>query len=123
MKARSGKSKVTDADPIAEFSFFAGGAPYADKDEYLSKALVFVIVTIEFEEGRGYEGADRWAVTVETGDGRGREIITLGANKRRNEQMRAARDHIAKRGPICGVCLKRSGRAYYLANATGARGS
>ncbi len=123
MKSRSGKSKGVGANPISEFSFSAGIAPYADKDEYLTKALTFDVVSIEFEEGRGYEGGDRWAVTVEPNDGRGREIVTLGANEKRDAQMRAAQDHIAKRGPIRGVSLKRSGRAFYLANGAGASAS
>ena len=95
---------------------FETGTPFAAKDEYLTKDLTFAVQAISLEKGRGYEGGDRWAVTVEPDDGRGQEILTFGANERRDEQMRAAADHIARHGAIRGVCLRRSGRAYYLHN-------
>jgi len=92
---------------------FGSARPYADKDEYASKELVFAILAIAFEPGQGYEGADRWAVTVKATD-RDAAILTLGANPKRDEQLRAAQAHLKRSGKIDGVVLHHSGNAYYF---------
>ncbi len=99
-----------------EFSF-SSATPYADKDEYLSKNLVFTIKAIDYQENAGYEGADRWAATVSPNDGRPDEIITLQANEKRDAELQAAAAHIAKRGPIANTKLVKSGKAYYFRKA------
>jgi hypothetical protein len=83
----------------------------------VAKALAFSIVAIEYEAGRGFDGTDRWAVTVDPEDGRGHEIITLSCNDKRDAQLKGGREHIARRGPIPPTCLKQSGKAYYFHNA------
>ena len=102
-----------------EFSF-GPTSPFADKSEYVDKKLLFTIREIELEIGRGFEGADRWSVTVEPDDERGTETLTFGCNKERDRQFSSARKYIAARGPISGVRLKKSGNAYYLETARGA---
>jgi hypothetical protein len=100
----------------AEFSF-SSGAQYADKDEFVAEGLVFSITAIEFQEGAGYEGADRWAITVSPEGGRPDEIITLQSNDNRDAELRAAADHIAKHGAIANTKLVKSGKAYYFRKA------
>jgi hypothetical protein len=104
-------------DPVANF-VFSGGAPYADKSEYISKDLAFTVAAITFEPGRGFDGQDRWALTVEPEDNRGQEILTFGCNDKRDDQLKVAQEHISRHGPIVGVRLKRSGKAYYLAKGS-----
>lgn len=116
------KPERARAEAEEEFSF-SNAVPYADKSEYISKELTFSVVAIEFEPERGYEGADRWAVTVESEDGRGREIVTFGSNEKRDEQMRKAQAYLARHGSIRGVHLRKSGNAYYLDNSLGRRAS
>ncbi len=113
--ARSERASTTPHD-AAEFSF-SSGAVYADKDEYIAKNLVVTINAIEFQPKGGFEGADRWAVTVSPDDGRPDEIITLQSNEGRDAELRAAAEHVAKHGPIYNVKLVKSGRAYYFRNA------
>lgn len=96
---------------------FSGALPYADKSEYIDKDLVFRIVAIDYQKGMGFEGSDRWAVTVERGDLGGEELLTFGCNEKRNAQMQAAATHIKQHGPIANTHLKKVGRAYYLESA------
>ena len=58
-------------------------------------------------------GQDRWALTVKVAD-RDREILSLGCNPKRDEQLAAAQAHLARGGTIKNVRLRRSGNAYYL---------
>lgn len=92
---------------------FGSGPRYADKAQYAEKKLLFTILAIAFEPGRGYEGADRWAVTVQV-EGRESEIITLESNPKRDEELHTAQSHLKRKGPIKGVRLVRSGNAYYF---------
>jgi hypothetical protein len=89
---------------------------YADKDEYISKSLVFTINKVYYQEEAGYEGANRWAVYVQPDDGRPEEIITLQCNTKRDGELFQALDHIADHGPIRNVQLVKSGKAYYFRN-------
>ena len=107
---REGASAAGDA---AEFSFSTAGF-YADKDEYLSKGLVFSITAVEFQESAGFEGTDRWAVGVSVSDGRPDEIITLQSNEGRDAELEAAAAHIAKHGPIRNTQLVKRGKAFYF---------
>ena len=95
---------------------FSSGALYADKDEYIAKKLVFTIKAIEFEEHGGFEGAPRWTITVSVDDGRPDDLITLQSNERRDAELQAAADHIAKHAPIRSAQLVKSGKAYYFRN-------
>jgi len=99
----------------AEFSFGSGKA-YADNEEYASKGLQFDIMEIAFEPGAGYEGRDRWALTVNCAD-REAEILTLGSNPKRDQQLREAEAHLKRGGSLKNVRLRQSGNAYYLADA------
>lgn len=112
--AVSRATKTARASGNDTFSFGSATA-YADNAEYAEKGLAFAILTIAFEPGRGYEGRDRWAVTVKAED-RDPEIMTLGANAKRDEQLRAAQAHLARGGAIKNVRLHRSGNAYYFTN-------
>ncbi len=64
---------------------------YADKDEYVAKKLVFTIKAIEYQEHGGFEGADRWAITVTARRWPPDEIITLQSNEKRDQQLQAAK--------------------------------
>jgi hypothetical protein len=101
----------------AEFSF-SKGPFYADKDEYIAKGLIFIIKSIERQPGAGYEGTDRWAITVTVDDGRPDEIITLQCNEKRDAELEAAAAHIRTHGPIQNAQLVKAGKAYYLRNVT-----
>lgn len=118
MKTESARSKRTPAksNGPAEFSF-STGALYADKDEIVSKKLVFTIKAIEFQENRGFEGAHRWAITVSFDDGRLDEIITLQSNDERDAELQSAAAHIEDHGPIGNTMLVKSGKAYYFRRA------
>jgi hypothetical protein len=111
----SSKRPPANSSDSAGFSF-AIGTPYADKTEYTEKNLLFKVASIEFEEGRGFDGADRWSVTVQPEDGRGSELLTFSCNDKRDQQMHAALQYINRNGPIHGVRPKRFGKAYYLDN-------
>ena len=111
-----GKRAPTTSHGSTEFSF-STGALYADKDEYVSKKLVFTINAIEFQEKRGFEGADRWAVDVSVADGRPDEIITLQSNEERDAELQSAAAHIENHGPISNTTLVKSGKAYYFRKA------
>jgi hypothetical protein len=108
-----GKRAPTVSNGSTEFTFSSVGL-YADKDEYLAKNLIFRMKGVKYEEGAGFEGSDRWAVTAAPNDGRPDEIITLQSNEKRDEQLYAAQEHIAKHGPIQNVRLTRSGKAFYF---------
>ena len=108
-----GKRALTTTNGSAEFSF-STGALYADKDEYISKKLVFTIKGVEFQENRGFEGANRWAVTVAVDDGRPDEIITLQSNEERDAELQSAAAYIENHGPIRNTTLVKSGKAYYF---------
>jgi len=98
----------------APFSF-GSGRTYANNDEYASKGLLFEVQAIAFEPGRGYEGRDRWALIIKT-EGREPEVMSLGSNPNRDEQLRAAQAHLEAGGTIENVRLRLSGNAYYLAD-------
>jgi hypothetical protein len=117
------RSKQTpNAEKTESFSF-STGAPYADKSEYIDKALSFAVTAVEREPGAGFEGDDRWAVTVEAEDGRGAELLTFSCNEKRDQQLIAARDYIARKGPILATRLKKVGKAFYLDNGAAQRAS
>src|ERR1700735_1434360 len=105
----------TQARAAARFSFST--APlFADKDEYITKRLVFTINAIDFQEKAGFEQTDRWALTVTVDDGRPDELITLPSNEARDAELRSAAESIAQDGPIHNARLVKSGKAYYLRN-------
>ena len=95
-----------------EFSF-GSGRVYADNAEYASKNIPFDILAIEFEPGRGYEGQDRWAVTVKAPD-HGREVLVLGSNPGRDEELKRAQAHLERGGPLTNRRLRRFDKAYYF---------
>ncbi len=106
----SGKSKTPDRPTT--FTFGTGRA-YTDNEEFASKGLLFDILAIAFEPGQGFEGRDRWAVTVKVED-RDPEIMSLGSNPGRDEKLREAQANIERQGPIKGVRLRMSDKAYYI---------
>lgn len=103
--------------PRNEF-VFRNGPPYADKDEFIAKALSFDILALDFEKNGGYEaGQDRWLVRVLVNDGRpDEELLSFGTNPARDEQFRSAQAYIASHGPITNVHLEKRGNAYYIVN-------
>ena len=94
------------------FSFGSTGS-FADNDEFVSKDLAFDVLAIAYEPGRGFEGRDRWAVTVKVAD-REPEILSLGSNPGRDEELRAHK-RTSNGGAIVNKRLRRSGNAYYFA--------
>jgi hypothetical protein len=95
-----------------EFSF-GSGRSYADNAEYASKNLSFDILAAAYEPGRGYEGKDRWTITVKAAD-REPEILSLGSNPKRDEELRAAQAHLERGATITNKRLRLSGNAYYF---------
>ena len=94
---------------------FGSGDSYADNSEYASKNLTFDVLAIVRETGRGFDGKDRWSLSVKATD-RDCEILTLGCNPKRDEELAAAQAHLARGGTIVNKRLRRSGSAYYLAD-------
>lgn len=94
------------------FSFGSGNV-YGDVSDYVSEKRTFDILAVAFEAGRGYEGRDRWALTVKAAD-REPEILTLGSNPSRDEQLRSAQAHLDGGGTIKNKRLRMSSNAYYL---------
>ena len=95
---------------------FDSGPPYANKDEYAAKSLIFEIRSIDYEAKAGFEGQDRWSICVHADDDRGEELITLQCNDKRDEQMRSAKAFIDANGAIKGSRLKKSGKTFYFEN-------
>ena len=95
---------------------FDAGTPYANKDEYAAKSLIFEIRSIDYEAKAGFEGQDRWSICVHAADDRGKELITLQCNDKRDEQMYAAKAFIEVHGAIKGSRLKKSGKTFYCEN-------
>ncbi len=101
------------SETVENFSFGSGHS-YADNAEYASKNLTFDILAIARETGRGYEpGKDRWAITVKAAD-RDCEILTLGCNPKRDEELASGASAPRTRRQIVNKRLRRSGSAYYL---------
>lgn len=98
-----------------EFSF-GSGPVFGDNAKYASENITFDILAVAFEIGKGFEGRNRWAITVKAAD-RGCEILTLGSNPKRDEELRAVQAHLERGGSITNKRLHRSGNAYYLRDA------
>jgi hypothetical protein len=114
MKQSAVKSSAKPRTGSKEETFtFGPSASYANCDEYASKGLLFDILAIAFEPGRGYEGRDRWAVTVKAQD-RDPEVLTLGSNPKRDAKLREAQAYLERSDTIKNVRLRRSGNAYYF---------
>lgn len=95
---------------------FGAGRNYGNCAEYAEKRFIFGIVGVDFEPGRGYEGADRWAVTVKA-EGRNSEVLTFTDNPKRAEQLRAAQEYLKRGGKITRKQLRLVGNAYYFTDA------
>lgn len=113
-KAESTKGNGGAPETSANFSF-GSGRSFASNEEYADERLTFDVLAIAYEPGRGYEGRDRWAVSVKVAD-REPEILSLGSNPGRDEELRAAQAHLQRGGAITNKRLRRSGNAYYFAD-------
>jgi hypothetical protein len=111
---QSTRGKTVVSETAENFSFGSEHS-YADNDEYASKKLTFDVLAIAREPGRGYDGKDRWALTVKATH-RDCEILTLGCNPKRDKELAGAQAHLARGGAILNKRLRRSGNAYYLAD-------
>jgi hypothetical protein len=113
---QSTRGKRGLSETSTNFSF-GSAHTYADNAEYASKGLAFDVLAIAREAGRGYEpGKDRWALTVKAAE-RDCEILTLGSNPKRDEELAKAQAHLERGGSITNKRLRLSGGAYYLADA------
>ena len=92
---------------------FGSGHGYADYSEFVSKGLRFDVLAVAFEKGRGFKGHDRWLITVKVAD-REPEMLSLGSNPKRDEQLKAAQAHLEGGGTITNVKLRQSEKAYYF---------
>ncbi|MFY9738287.1 MAG: hypothetical protein WAK11_04455 [Candidatus Cybelea sp.] len=111
-KPKSTGGNTSSAESAENFSF-GSGSVYGDVADYISENRTFDILAIAFEAGRGYEGGDRWALTVKAAD-RETEILTLGSNPNRDEQLRPAQAYLDGGVTIKNKRLRMSGNAYYL---------
>lgn len=109
---QSTRGKTGVSETVENFSFGSGHS-YADNDAYASENLTFDVLAIAREPGCGYDGKDRWAISVKAAD-RDCEILTLGCNPKRDEELAAAQAHLARGGSIKNKRLHRSGTAFYL---------
>lgn len=114
-KRQSTRGSTGVAETSTNFSF-GSGRSFADNAEYTEKSLAFDVLAIERETGRGFDGKDRWALTVKAAD-RDCEILTLGCNPKRDEELVKAQAHLERGGTITNKRLHLSGNAYYLADA------
>jgi hypothetical protein len=112
---QSTRGKAAVSETVENF-YFGSGRSYADAAEYASKGLAFDVLAIGREAGRGFDGKDRWALTVKAPD-RDCEILTLGCNPKRDEELAKAQAHLERGGTITDKQLRLSGGAYYLADA------
>ena len=62
---------------------------YAAKDEYTDKDIKFRVLDVQFEEGDGYKGQDRWAVVIRNERGEN-EVLTFSCNEGRDLSMNQA---------------------------------
>jgi hypothetical protein len=108
--SRRGKSTVSE--PAEKFSF-GSGHQYLDNAELASEGLHFDILEIKFDPGRGYQNQDRWLITIKFPEGEP-ELLSLGSNPGRDQQLREAQAHLARGGKITNVRLRQSGKAYYF---------
>lgn len=111
-KPKSTRGNGGVSETSENFSF-GSGLSYADNADYASKGLTFDILAIERERGRGFDGKDRWSLSVKAGD-RDCEILTLGCNPKRDEELAKAQAHLAAGGAITNKRLRLSDGAYYL---------
>src|ERR1700684_1174040 len=93
---RSRKSRASNQD---ETFSFGSGKPYASNDEYAAKGLLFEILSIEFEPGKGYDGRNRGALAVKVKD-REPELMTLGSNPKRDQELQRAQAHLTRGGTL-----------------------
>lgn len=106
----SGKSAVSGT--TENFSF-GSGRTYASAAEYARETRTFAILEIVRENGGGFEGKDRWLLTVKA-EGRDPEYLGLGCNPKRDDELAKAQTHLAGGGTITNKRLRLSGGAYYL---------
>lgn len=107
-------NKSTRSRPSPKGSFsFGKRQRYADNAAYAKEGTLFDIIEIAFEPERGFEHSDRWAITVRA-KGQESEVITLGSNQKRDEELRDAQRHLEHAGVIRDVRLIHSGNAYYF---------
>ena len=117
MKISTSTPRTSQKDNEVEVFSFDSGALFASNEEYASKGITFDILAITFESGKGFEGSDRWSLRVKPQD-REVEIMTLGSNPGRDEQMRAAESFIDRKGAISNKRLKKSRNTYYIEDAS-----
>jgi hypothetical protein len=111
-KSTNGNERLSET---AENFSFGSGRAYVDNAEYADNRTTFDVLAIVREAGRGYDGKDRWALTVKAAD-RDAEILTLGCNPKRDEELAKAQAHIERGGTITNKRLRLSDGAYYLAD-------
>ena len=86
------KAKAATVNPFAAppgYKYEGTEINYAAKDEYTDKDIKFRVIDIQFEEGLGYEGQDRWAVVVRNG-AHETEVLTFSCNEGRDASMNQA---------------------------------
>lgn len=120
-KAKSSKPVIAETNPDEEVPFGKIPDSYADKDELCAKELVFDVLSIEYQEKLGFQGADRWFCNVmvydEDGNKRGEEYLTFAPNDKRDEVMAVAANWLHSGKLLDGYVLKQSGRAFYINKA------
>lgn len=112
----SNKGEVTKENVVAGNFSFGSSRSFASNEEYAGERLTFDILAMTYEPGRGYEGRDRWAVTVKVAD-RDPQILSLGSNPGRDEELRAAQAHLERGGAIVNKRLRLKDGAYYINDA------
>jgi len=86
------KAQTESVNPFAAppgYKYEGTEINYAAKDEYTDKDIKFRVLDVQFEEGDGYKGKDRWAVVIRNERGEN-EALTFGCNEGRDLSMNQA---------------------------------
>ncbi len=115
MKAKSTeKSQTTRGNAKGTETFsFGSGTAYVKPEEIARTGLPFDISSIEFQPNRGFEGRDRWALSIQRPD-HDPEILTLGSNPGRDAQLKEAQAFLERGGSLRNIRLALRGNTYYL---------
>ena len=86
------KAQTESVNPFAAppgYDYEGKEINYAAKDEYTDKDIKFRVLDVQFEEGDGYKGKDRWAVVIRNERGED-EVLTFSCNEERDISMNQA---------------------------------
>lgn len=96
---------------------FKATESFANTADLADKQSVFDVESVAYDEHGGFRGRARWVLTISIRGHRTTEKLTLSCNEKRDEEMKALQQHLQGGGTCQNVYLRKSGNAFYLANA------